>query len=160
MRRSVWRTVVGAPKTFESEAAVPVVPVLQEMLKNYRKTLTKFNSDTDYIFAGERRGVPLNLHNLAHRNIKPKFKEHGIAWKGWHAFRRGLASNLYALEVSPKVIASILRHAGIGTTLQFYVQTPDSESKAALNKMKNVLWKKIKDAPQYSPPPVSHTKGS
>jgi integrase len=153
VRRSVWRTVVGAPKTYESEAAVPCVPVLQEMLTNYRKSLTKFNSDNDYIFAGERRGVPLNLHNLANRNLKPIFKEKGIAWKGWHGFRRGLASNLYALEVSPKVIAAILRHAGIGTTLQFYVQTTEAESSAALDKMKTALWSKIKDSPQYSPQP-------
>src|ERR1017187_1626453 len=32
-------------------------------------------------------------------------------WKGWHCFRRSLASNLYALGVKPKVIQAILRIA-------------------------------------------------
>jgi hypothetical protein len=54
--------------------------VWQEIL-----TLTIYHSDKDYIIAGERRGVPLNLHNLAERNIKPKFKERELPGKaGMH----------------------------------------------------------------------------
>jgi len=55
-----------------------------------------------------------------------------LEWHGWHSFRRGLASNLYALGVTPKVIQAVLRHSGIGTTLQYYVHTPDSDSREAV----------------------------
>ncbi len=54
-------------------------------------------------------------------------------WKGWHCFRRSLASNLYAMGVKPKVIQAILRHSDIATTLDFYVETSDAESRAALD---------------------------
>jgi len=160
--RSVWRTHIGPPKTDDSEGAVPVLPLLQKFLEEYR--LKTNGNPKDYIFAGERRGAPLNLANLANRVIKPalKKKEREQAalleslkdeseeirkavrdqnplpvWKGWHAFRRGLASNLYSLGVAPKVIQAVLRHSDIGTTLSYYVQTPDDESRAALQKIED-----------------------
>jgi integrase len=134
VRRSVWRTIVGPPKTEESEGVVPVLPLLQKVLEKYRNGAP----DDVYIFAGKRRGSPLNLHNLARRVIVPAFQKNpklNAHWHGWHAFRRGLASNLYFLGVSPKVIAAILRHSDIGTTLAYYVQTPTEESREALEQI-------------------------
>jgi len=43
-------------------------------------------------------------------------------WKGWHAFRRGLATNLTDLGVRPEVIQRILRHGDLATTMR-YVKT-------------------------------------
>ena len=79
----------------------------------------------------------MNLANLAHREIKPAIAQakSKVKWKGWHSFRRGLASNLYTLGGQPKVIQAILHHADIGTTLAFYVATPDEESRSALTKI-------------------------
>jgi len=136
VQRSVWRTHVGQPKTGVSEGNVPVLPLLQKVLEKHRGNA----SDDAYIFAG-KRGVPLNLHNLAARVIKPAFEKSSfkIEWHGWHAFRRGLASNLYDLGVQPKVIQAILRHSDIGTTLQYYVQTPTEESREALAKIEDAF---------------------
>ena len=57
-----------------------------------------------YIFVGERLGRSLNLENLAMRVIAPKLKEAGVKWAGWHSFRRGLATNLYAIGVDEWII--------------------------------------------------------
>jgi integrase len=46
-------------------------------------------------------------------------------WYGWHAFRRGLGSNLYALGVPEVVIQNILRHANLSPTMTYYVKTSD-----------------------------------
>ena len=43
-----------------------------------------------------------------------------MKWWGWHAFRRGLATNLHRLGVPDKTIQAILRHANISTTLNNY----------------------------------------
>jgi len=40
-------------------------------------------------------------------------------WKGWHAFRRGLATNLTDLGVRPEVIQRILRHGDLATTMRY-----------------------------------------
>ena len=134
--RSVWRTHVGETKTVASQGSVPVLPILKRVLDEHRSRVNP--RPEDYIFAGKRRGAPLNLANLARRVIIPALRnsENGpTKWKGWHAFRRSLATNLYSCGVSPKVIQAILRHSDIGTTLDFYVQTPDAEAREALQKI-------------------------
>ena len=43
-------------------------------------------------------------------------------WHGWHAFRRGLATNLHALGVDDKTIQAILRHSNVGLTINVYIK--------------------------------------
>jgi integrase len=141
--RAVWHTRVGPTKNASSEGSIPVLPLLQDLLTRRRERLRP--NDSDYIFAGTRHGRPLDFHNLQNRIIKPAFKkakfmdEPGVEWLGYHGFRRGLASNLFGLGVNPKVIAAILRHSDISTTLQFYIQTPDRESRTAMEKLEEKI---------------------
>ena len=135
VRRSVWETIVGATKTSESEGAVPVIPGLRRILDEFRNGAP----DSAYMFAGERRGQPLNFHNLSARVIKPAFKKKGIQWKGWYAFRRGLASNLLALKVDPQIIAGVLRH-DVQTTLKHYAQVPEEDTRDAMQKTAENTW--------------------
>jgi integrase len=156
IRRSVWRTHVGATKTDSSEGSVPVLPVLKKVLDDHRARVNP--KLEDYIFAGERLNRPLNLANLVRRVIIPKLEEENnkrhekaqvypdmtvmierVRWKGFHAFRRSLASNLYSCGVSPKIIQAILRHSDIGTTLAYYVGVPDDEARQALQKIEEWL---------------------
>jgi hypothetical protein len=51
------------------------------------------------------KGTPLNLNNLLNRVILPALRKAVIQWHGWHAFRRGLATNLYCLSVQDKTIS-------------------------------------------------------
>jgi integrase len=68
-------------------------------------------------------GGALDLDNLADRVIKPVFKANRLKWKGWHAYRRGLATNLHELGVPDKVIQAILRHEDVSTTQRSYIKT-------------------------------------
>jgi len=156
IRRSIWRTHVGETKTEASEGSVPVLPVLKKVLDDHQ-TRAKGGPDA-YIFSGERLNRPLNLANLVRRVIIPKLEEENskrwdeaqtepgvtvmierVRFKGFHAFRRSLATNLYSCGVSPKVIQAILRHSDIGTTLAYYVGVPDDEARSALNKIEEWL---------------------
>jgi len=38
-------------------------------------------------------------------------------WHGWHAFRRGLATNLHGLGVEDKTMQRILRHSNVALTM-------------------------------------------
>jgi len=115
--------------------------LLKKILDKHRDAIK--GRPNDYVFAGERRGGPLNLHNMVRRVIQPALvafnaeMKRDVVWKGWHSFRRGLASLLYELGVKPKVIQAILRHSDIGTTLQFYVETPEAESRDALQQLED-----------------------
>lgn len=125
VQRAVWRTVVSGTKTPECEAPVPVVPALRDALVKFRKGAP----DSAYIFAGERKGAPLNLHNLARRVIIPRFKLANIPWYGWHAFRRSVGTILFEMGAEPKTIQGVLRHASMSTTMNIYVLPPNEASR-------------------------------
>jgi integrase len=60
-------------------------------------------------------------------------------WQGWHAFRRGLATNLYRLRVPDKVIQAILRHSDLKTTMNIYVKTISEDAVNAMSALDSSL---------------------
>jgi integrase len=57
-------------------------------------------------------------------------------WRtGWHAFRRGLATNLHALGVEDKTIQAILRHSTLVLTMNVYVKTVGESQTNALDSL-------------------------
>ena len=58
-----------------------------------------------------------------------------IEWKGWHGFRRGLASRLNQLGVDDSVIQGIMRHSTVAVTQRCYIKTATPEAEAAMRKL-------------------------
>ena len=117
VRRSVWNSTVSEPKTRRSRAPIPVVRQLADALELH-KIHAGILAQPDLPIFQAGNGKPLNLDNLARRVISPV-----AAWHGWHAFRRGLATNLHAIGVDDKTIQAILRHSSVGLTMNVYVKT-------------------------------------
>jgi|SRR5215472_10447515 len=110
-------------------------------------------------------GNPLNLDNLVRRAIVPALtrcevcgkpeSEHAKAehefkldtsvpsWHGWHAFRRGLATNLHALGVDDKEIQAILRHSNVGLTINVYIESVTESQVNAMDVLRATLEKEI-----------------
>jgi integrase len=137
VRRSVWRTHVGDTKTPESKNAVPVIGPLRTILDAHRRK----NGSSAWIFAGEKMGRPLHLDNLCRREIKPIV---GDRWRGWHGFRRGLATVLFGLGVPAEVAQIILRHANVATTQAHYLMLKSkSEGSAAMKRLERIVRQKF-----------------
>jgi len=77
-------------------------------------------------------------------------------WHGWHAARRGLGSNLYALGIPEKTIQAILRHANVSTTNTYYIKTASADAQAAMAKLEDAIpqsgndWATEPEAPRPS----------
>jgi hypothetical protein len=82
-------------------------------------------------------GKPENVHAEATHDFK--LDEKIPKWRGWHAARRGLGSNLYALGVPEKVIQQILRHANVSTTSTYYIKTVPAQVTDAMEKLEQAL---------------------
>ena len=134
--RSVWRSVIGEPKTQKSKAPVPVVPQLAEKLDEFRQS--NGNPLNGPIFANSL-GRPLDLEALYRRQMQDVLKRAEIQWVGWHGFRRGLASNLNRLAVDDSVIQAILRHSTISITQACYIKTARPDAVAAMRRLSEVL---------------------
>jgi integrase len=132
--QSVWEGHTTQPKTFQSQGAVPVIKPVARMLDAHRMRCG--NPETGPVFAASN-GKPVSLNNILGRVIKPALKKAEIEslWHGWHAARRGLGSNLYALGVPDKTIQAILRHANVSTTTSYYIKTAPADALAAMGKL-------------------------
>jgi hypothetical protein len=84
-------------------------------------------------------GGSLDLDNLADRVIKPLLFEKGLKWKGWQAYRRGLATNLHELGVDDKTIQAILRHEDVNVTRSCYTQTPAAQVNEGMARLERRL---------------------
>jgi hypothetical protein len=62
-----------------------------------------------------------------------------LCWHGWHSFRRGLATNLYALGVDDKTIQAILRHSNVGLTMNVYVKSVSESQVTAMDALSKKL---------------------
>ena len=80
----------------------------------------------------------MNLDALAVDVIRPALQQANLAWHSWHAFRRGLATNLHRLGVSDKVIQQILRHANVSTTMNIYVKTVSVDAANAMKALETM----------------------
>jgi integrase len=136
VRRSIWRGIVGEPKTEESKAAVPVVPQLAAKLATFRR-FTAYQ-DRGPIFVNAV-GKPMDLNALYYRRMRDAIKRAGVVWVGWHGFRRGLASNLNRLGVDDSVIQAILRHSDIAVTQGCYIKPVPLEAIEAMRRFSTVL---------------------
>lgn len=136
VKRSIWRNVVGEPKTEKSKAPVPIIPQVADRLAAHRKMCV--NPFAGPIFVNGL-GRPLDLDGLYQRAMREVLQKAGISWKGWHGFRRGLASNLNRLGVDDSIIQGILRHSTVVTTQNHYIKTVSADSIAAMRRLSEAL---------------------
>lgn len=127
--QSIFRGHVDEPKTAKSKAPIPVIAPLAGFLQRHREACG--NAQAGLIFRSPT-GASLDLAQLARKVVRPALKTAKLNWHGWHAFRRGLATNLYRLGVPDKTIQAILRHSNISTTMNVYVKSVAADATAAL----------------------------
>jgi len=159
INRSVWHGIEDEPKTRRSKAPIQVVSQLAEALEAHRLRAGILAQPPLPIFQAGN-GSPLNLDNLARRIIMPAIekcirckkpeKDHmpeghmfeldkSLEWHGWHAFRRGLATNLHSLGVDAKTIQAILRHSNVGLTMNIYVKAVSKSQVSAMTTLSEKL---------------------
>jgi len=115
---------------------VPVIRQLATILEEYRMIM--HNPRSGLVFhSGD--GCALDLDKLAQRVIRPVIIAAGLPWYGWHGFRRGIASNLYALGADDKVVQRILRHAKHRVIKERYIKAFDPAVLEAMRRMQASL---------------------
>jgi integrase len=158
--RGMWQGIAGEPKSRKSKAAVPVVGPLRRFLDQHR--LRCGNPEAGIMFKTKTKtATPLRLHNLLNDYILPALNRcetcgegksaHGSemhefirdesrpAWHGFHAFRRGLATNLHSLGVDDLTIQKILRHSNVAITQACYIKTLPEQTITAMKKLELLI---------------------
>lgn len=130
--RSIFGTHVSPPKTRSSMAPVPIIEPLRAILDELRRA--DGNPTTGAILRGPT-AKPLNLDNLARREIVPVLAQHSIPWKGWYSLRRGIATLVASLERDTLAAKGLLRHTNTNTTLVHYIKRVPEITLRAMQKV-------------------------
>lgn len=165
---SIYRGKLLDPKTVASGAAIPVIPYLAKIWALHRERMGSpkkgwmFPSEKettpvslDNVAARKIKPV-LNCCAVCGKS-KDECKEEKAqkvegraehdycrdpklpAWRGWHAFRRGLATNLHDLGVDDKTIQAILRHSDVRVTQDSYIKTLPEQTVNAMDRIESSL---------------------
>lgn len=156
--RSIWNGRVTDPKSRKAKAAIPVIGWLANRLEQHRARLGSPTSGAMFPNAAKnavdwdsvlRRQILPSLNlcascnktELEHSPETHKYERNKSLpeWHGWHAFRRGLATNLHRLGVDDKTIQAILRHSNVAVTQACYIKTLPQSSVEAMAKLDAAL---------------------
>jgi len=132
IKRSIWMSVVNLPKTRASRDSVPVIPALAEILDEYRSSMGSPKAGVVFHFGD---GLAICVDRVGRRVIRRALEAIRLPWYGWHALRRGLASNLYEIGAPDKVVQRILRHSKPHVTRERYIKVFDHTVLEAVGKV-------------------------
>lgn len=127
--RNAYRGQLLAPKTQTSQDDVPVIHALKTKLDVW--ALRRAFPKTGLIFPNEN-GDPLDPSNLD-RSIRAQLKKANIPWLRFHAFRRGVATNLHDAGVNDLTIQRVLRHSDVSVTRRSYIKRLPAQAVDAMN---------------------------
>jgi integrase len=135
--RGIVRGVVGDVKTEASRKALPMAPVLADVLRDW-KDRSKYSGPDDWVFASSRMHgkQPLWPDMLLKYHIRPAAVRAGIQKQiGFHTFRHSLATLLKANGEDIKTVQELLRHANSQITMDIYAQGTTPAKRAAQEKV-------------------------
>jgi len=142
--RSIDRVngVANPSKTPKSMAPVPVIPTLRKLFDAYKATISLTPDGQPLpdapIFPGTRQET-CDLDKLALRVIRPVLKTAGIKWADWHAFRRGVTSNLFQLGCDELTVQRILRQSKVQVTRERYIKVRDDKVENAMTRLEETI---------------------
>lgn len=124
-----YRGQLLEPKTAASQADVPVILALKMKFDTWH--LRCGMPSTGLIFPNENGG-PLDPSNLD-RSIRNQLKKANVPWLRFHAFRRGVATNLHDAGVNDLTIQRVLRHSDVSVTRRSYIKRLPAQAVDAMN---------------------------
>lgn len=121
VRQNAVRGSLGAPKTKSSQAEVPIIAPLEEILREYLTSESAAGQVSGLVFPS-RAGTPYQADDVRRRQLYPVLAALGYPRAGLHAFRHSLPRLLAARGVTAAVIKTVMRHSSIAQT-ETYLHT-------------------------------------
>jgi integrase len=116
IRQAVVLGKVQTLKSRNSRADLPLVDTLREELGAYRAV---WRENPAGLLFTSHRGRLIWADSLRRYQFAPLLARLGIAPGGFHAFRHGVATNLFAAGAAAPTVRSILRHGDLKTTMRY-----------------------------------------
>ena len=138
VREAVYDGTFSTPKTEAGLRQIPLSEAALGFIGEWRRRAGRTESDA-LVFA-TRTGNSISPNNVLRRLIFPACKALDLPKATWLTFRRTYSSWSHDKGVPGKVVAQLMGHANVDTTLNVYTQVLDGSLRAAADKVGSELF--------------------
>jgi len=150
VREAVYEGTFDDPKTHASERPIPLSQTALQLLADWRARARGTGPD-DLVFATVS-GKPVSPNNVLRTWVWPACEAAGLQRSTWLTFRRTYSSWAHDKGVPPKVVAAIMGHTKVDTTLNVYTQVLDGAARAAADRVGSELFRIVQKPEPEAPP--------
>jgi integrase len=131
VREAVYDGTFDTPKTEAGRRQLPLSAAALRLIAAWQPQAASCERDAP-VFA-TRAGKPLSPNNVLRRSVFPAGDALGFPRATWLTFRRTYSSWSHDKGVPGKVVAQLMGHANVDTTLNVYTQVVDGALRAAVD---------------------------
>jgi integrase len=126
---AVYEGAFSTPKTAAGHRQIPLSAAAMQLILDWRARVTR--TQPDALLFATWSGKPISPNNVARRWIFPACKTLQLRRVNWLTLRRTYSSWAHEKGVPGKVIAQLMGHAKVDTTLNVYTQVMDGALRKA-----------------------------
>ena len=138
VREAVYDGVFATPKTEAGSRQIPLSDAALKLIADWKAHVGSIEPHA-LVFA-TRAGTPILPNNVLRRFIFPACARLGLPRATWLTFRRTYSSWSHDRGVPGKVVAQLMGHANVDTTLNVYTQVLDGSLREAVDKVGSELF--------------------
>jgi integrase len=138
VREAVYDGVFDSPKTAAGLRQIPLSDGAMRLVDEWIER-TKIVEPSALIFS-TRTGKPISPNNVLRRAIFPACEALNLPHATWLTFRRTYSSWSHDKGIPGKVIAQLMGHVNVHTTLNVYTQVLDGALRNAVEKIGTELF--------------------
>jgi integrase len=137
VREAVYDGRFSTPKTEAGARQVPLSATALGLVKAWHGGRTM---EPGELMFSTRSGAPIAPNNVLRRAVFPACDRLGLPRATWLTFRRTYSSWSHEKGVPGKVLAQLMGHAHVDTTLNVYTQVLDGSARAAADRVGSELF--------------------
>ena len=138
VREAVYDGTFSTPKTAAGVRQIPLVRGCGELTVDWRARVK--HTEPESLMFSTWSGKPISPNNVVRRWIVPACKTLGLQRVTWLTLRRTYSSWAHEKGVPGKVIAQLMGHAKVDTTLNVYTQVIDGSLRRAADTVGSELF--------------------
>jgi integrase len=138
VREAVYEGQFGTPKTAAGVRQIPLSEAAMKLIVDWRERVKRSGAD-DLMFS-TWSGKPISPNNVVRRWIVPACQTLGLERVTWLTLRRTFSSWAHEKGVPGKVVAQLMGHAKVDTTLNVYTQVVDGSLRRAADTVGSELF--------------------
>jgi integrase len=138
VREAVYEGVFDTPKTEAGIRQIPLSAAARQLIADWQPQAR--SREPEALLFSTWSGKPIAPNNVLRRWVFPACEAVGVKRATWLTFRRTYSSWAHEKGVPAKVVAQLMGHAKVDTTLNIYTQVVDGAGRRAADTVGNELF--------------------